>query len=75
MRTIQLALERRDPTAEEFDRYADVYYPAYRDKHLLVRGGIGDQPARYMALIGAFRHMDAAIETKLIEITKETPTE
>lgn len=74
MRTIQLASERRDPIAAEVERYAGTYYPAYKAGHRLTDGGIGDQPSRYLELIGVFREVESQIEAKLIEIMKrETP--
>lgn len=74
MRTIQLARERRDPLVEEVDRYAEVYYPAYRDGFLLERGAIGDQPARYLEMIRAVREMEGKVEDKLLAKLK-TPDE
>jgi hypothetical protein len=76
VRTIQLAREQRDPIVEEVDRHADVYYPAYRDGFLLVRGGLSDQPARYLELIGAIREVEGKVETKLLAaLKKQTDTE
>lgn len=71
MRTIQLARASRDPLVEEIERYAEVYHPAYRDGHRLVSGGIGDQPARYVALIRLIQEVESTLETQLFKITKD----
>ena len=71
MRTLQLAAAERPALAREAERYADVYFPAYRDKHLLVAGGLSDQPARYLAIIGIVRDMDARTQQRLLEIQQE----
>lgn len=68
MRTLLLAQESNPQLVAEVNRYVDVYYPAYEDKHLLTSGGIADQPARYMSLIGAIRDAEAAVQTKYDEI-------
>jgi hypothetical protein len=57
--------------AREAARYADVYYPAYRDKHLLVAGGIADQPARYLTILDVVRALDARTQKRLLEIERE----
>lgn len=57
--------------AAEAARYADVYFPAYRDGHLLTRGGLADQPARYLAIVGVVREMDARVQQRLLEIERE----
>lgn len=75
MRTIQLAHESRAPIAAELHRYTTTYYPAYQDGHLLVRGGIGDQPARYLAIIGAIRDMNATMDAKDNDITQANESE
>jgi hypothetical protein len=71
VRTIQLA--RADPRSvvHEVERYIDVYHPAYQDGHLLVQGGIADQPSRYLAIIGEIRAASARVERKMLEISKE----
>jgi hypothetical protein len=68
LRTILLAREQTPQLAAEVERYVEVYYPAYQDKLLLTKGGIADQPARYLSMIGAVRDAEAAIERKREEI-------
>lgn len=55
----------------EVDRYVDIYYPAYEDKHLLVAGGLADQPARYVDLIQLVRRIDRETESKFHEIKEK----
>jgi hypothetical protein len=51
---------REEPcaVAAELDRYVDLYYPAYQEGHLLVAGGISEQPARYLELIRAIADIE-----------------
>lgn len=72
VRDILEARERDQQLAEEFDRYTTHYYPAYQDGHLLVAGGIADQPARYLALIGALRDASERVAEKHLELTKDS---
>jgi hypothetical protein len=74
VRTLQLAREAKSEYAREVDRYVDAYYPAYEDKHLLVAGGIADQPARYIDLIQLIRAIDRKTEAKYRAITAENAT-
>lgn len=60
MRTMRLA-----PVAlrREVERHVHEYYPLYKDGHLLVAGGVADQPARYldyMRTIGAVERVQQA---------------
>lgn len=71
VRTLQLAREAGSAELREVDRYVDVYFPAYEDKHLLVAGGIADQPARYVELIQLVRSIDRETEAKYRAITAE----
>jgi|SRR4051812_24990356 hypothetical protein len=64
VRTLQLAREENSQHVREADRYVDRYYPAYEDKHLLVAGGIADQPARYVEVIQLVRRIDRETEAK-----------
>jgi hypothetical protein len=68
LRAIQLARETDPAIAHEVDRYAATYYPLYRDGHLLVEGGIADQPARYLELLGVMRDIDHEMERKAAEL-------
>lgn len=61
------------PLANEFDRYVEVYFPAYKDGHLLVAGGIADQPARYNTMIQLMRATAEKLEVRHLELTKEQP--
>lgn len=56
---------------EEIERYSRTYYPMYDDGHLLVAGGVGDQPARYLEMIVAIRNLVAQSELKFLELNKE----
>jgi hypothetical protein len=71
LRTLQLAREAKSEHVREVDRYVDTYYPAYEDKHVLVAGGIADQPARYVDLIQLVRRIDRETETKFRAVQKE----
>lgn len=64
---------RETPTdvRTEVHRYLDVYLPAYDDGHLLVAGGIADQPARYLELIQLIRRTRTAAQAKYDELTKD----
>lgn len=68
MRTLQLAPRA---IAAELERYVDVYYPAYRDGHLLVSGGWAEQPARYVALIQQIQRLERQAQAKHDEVTAE----
>jgi hypothetical protein len=62
VRTIQLAHDT--PVGAEFTRYLTTYFPAYEDGFLLEPGGIGAQPARYLAILGAIREMNNRMRAK-----------
>jgi hypothetical protein len=64
LRTLLRAREETPDLSAELDRYVDTYYPAYRDGHLLVKGGISDQPARYLDIVIAMRATEAAVNRK-----------
>ena len=70
MRDILEARQTDPAIVEEVDRYLGTYVPAYRDGFLLVSGGIANQPARYLAMIGAILALDAAAEVKRLELLK-----
>ena len=67
-------LTRRMAPAElrrEMDRMWSEYYPLYsKDGHLLVTGGIADQPARFMEYMRAIGETVKAMEAKHTEIAK-----
>jgi hypothetical protein len=56
---------------DEMLRYVNSYYPAYQDGHLLVAGGLADQPARYVSLVQLTRRYDAQVQEKFDELTRE----
>ena len=68
LRTLLRAREDHAATMQELDRYRDTYYPAYQDGHLLVAGGVSDQPARYLAMILALRDSEHAMQRKYDEV-------
>jgi hypothetical protein len=49
----------------------DVLYPAYKDGHLLVAGGIADQPHHYLQMMGVIRDLDALGEATYRRIQAE----
>jgi hypothetical protein len=69
LRTLQLAPRTLD--AELF-RYTELYYPAYQDKHLLVEGGIADQPARYLELVQLTARYERLAQAKYDSLTADT---
>lgn len=76
LRTLQLADEAGGAgrsLAREVERHADVYFPAYRNGHLLVAGGVADQPARYLELMGMIGAMESRVQEKYAEIRAATP--
>jgi hypothetical protein len=75
LRTLLRERERNPALMHELDAYRDVYKPAYEDGHLLVAGGITDQPARYLAIILAMRSSEAAMQSKFEEITAKNEGE
>lgn len=65
-----------DPArAEEFLRMRDEYLPLYEDGHLLVDGGVSDQPARYLDWMRALRKAAVASEVRFTQLTRATPRE
>lgn len=64
-------LEAPEHLTNEVARYVGTYYPAYRDGHLLVAGGIADQPARYLNMVRLIASLEAQAELKYDELTKE----
>jgi hypothetical protein len=71
VRTLQLAREASDPHVREADRYVETYHPAYTDKHLLIAGGIADQPARYVELVQLIGRINHQVDAKYAALTKE----
>lgn len=72
---MQLAHETDPARAREVERYVDTYYPAYRDGHLLVKGGLADQPARYLEILGVIAAVDSQVQQKALELAKENGDE
>lgn len=71
LRTVIRARETSPEVAEQVARDIDVYFPAYRDGHLLTGGGIADQPARYVESMMLIRDMWNAIDAKDVEIASQ----
>jgi hypothetical protein len=71
LRTIRHLRATEPELMAEYDRYLTTYYPLYLDGHLLVEGGIADQPARYLDYMLAIRQMDAAVNAKELDLAKE----
>lgn len=55
--------------AQEVTRYVDELFPAYKDKHLLVAGGLADQPSRYLELIRLVRATDNKTQLRFTQLT------
>jgi hypothetical protein len=68
LRTLQLARETDPALSAELDRHIDTYYPAYKAGHLLEDGGIGQQPARYIALVQRIDAIDTKTDERYREI-------
>ena len=71
MREILEARERTPDLVAELDRYLAAYVPAYEGGHLLVAGGISDQPARYLAMTHQIMALGQRSDAKYRELTKE----
>jgi hypothetical protein len=69
VRTMLLA---PDAQLAEVNRYVDSYFPAYQDGHLLVAGGLADQPARYVELIQVTRRLDRQVQQKFDAMNTES---
>lgn len=68
VRTLQLA----DPQLDaEVTRHVAEYFPFYDDGHLLAKGGIADQPARYLAYMSEIRRLRAVVNMKYTELNEE----
>lgn len=63
------ARERIPELHDEVVRYVQLYLPAYQDGHLLVAGGIADQPARYLSMIQELLRLSARADEKYLELT------
>jgi hypothetical protein len=73
LRTLQLAAREHRELAEEVQRYSQDYVPAFEAHHLLVAGGLADQPARYVEIVRRVREIDARTDERYLELTRETP--
>lgn len=71
LRTLLRARQTQPEVMAEYDRYLTTYYPLYQDGHLLVEGGIENQPARYLDYMLAIRHMNAVVQEKALAVAKE----
>jgi hypothetical protein len=70
LRTLLRAKETDRRLTAEIERYDTLLFPAYEDGHLLVSGGLADQPARYVEMIRLFRETQALTQAKYDELTK-----
>lgn len=68
LRTLLRAEEATPALSAEFDRYGTTYYPLYKAGHLLVKGGVSDQPARYLDYMVAIRTTEDAVQRKFDEV-------
>ena len=67
LRTILLA----DPSlVSEMARHVNEYFPFYEDGHLLVAGGISDQPARSLAYMSEIRRVWATVDARYAELNE-----
>jgi hypothetical protein len=64
VRTLQLADQSM---LSEVTRHAVDYYPFYEDGHLLVAGGISDQPARFIAYMQEINRLRVIVDNKYEE--------
>jgi hypothetical protein len=72
LRTLQLA----DPLlVAEINRHVNEYFPFYEDGHLLVAGGISDQPARSIAYMLEIRRVWSIVDTRHAEFTQSEGAE
>jgi hypothetical protein len=72
VRTLQLS----DPAlVAEIHRHVNEYYPFYEDGYLLSAGGIGDQPARYLAYMGEIRRLKSVVDIRFDELTASEGSE
>lgn len=67
IRQLQLA-----PTdlREEVLRWKHTYFPLYEKGHLLVDGGIADQPARWLEAMLYLENLSARMDAKHVELTR-----
>jgi hypothetical protein len=77
VRTLQLAEEDLESAAlvRELERVADVYFPAYEQGVLLEAGGVSDQPARYLDLIGLVRELRADTQERYVALVADEATD
>ena len=54
----------------EVERMVHEYYPLYQDGHLLVAGGVADQPARYMTYMRLIGDMEKRVQARYDELRK-----
>ena len=67
LRTILLA----DPNlVSEMTRHVNEYFPFYEDGHLLVAGGISDQPARSIAYMLEIKRVRQTVDARYAELNE-----
>lgn len=67
MRTLR---EAPPEVRREVERHVNEYYPLYKDGHLLVAGGVSDQPARYLEYMRLISAMEKVVQAQFDKITK-----
>lgn len=66
IRQLQLV---EDPALQaEIIRWRDLYFPLYKKGHLLVAGGVSDQPARYLEAMQYLECLEAKIDKRYMQI-------
>lgn len=66
LRTLQLADQS---LVAEIHRHLNEYYPFYEDGHLLVDGGVSDQPARSMAYMLEIRRLKNVLDARFQKLS------
>lgn len=72
LRTLLRAAESNPALASEVTRHTEDYFPAYEAGHLLVAGGVADQPGRTLDYMQELTTLRVKSQAKFDEIrTKE----
>lgn len=51
-------------------RWKDLYFPLYAKGHLLVSGGVSEQPARWLEAMRYLEVLQSRMESKYMELHK-----
>lgn len=65
MRAMLRIREAEPRLVRELERMRLEYFPLYRDGHLLVAGGVTEQPARYLGYMRELSAMERLVEGKI----------